>query len=119
VLANPRISFVKRYVARDLADLRAAFVDDLAFASAVAATTRELLRAREAPETWGTPLRHGLSGWRRSAFSSTKQGVADLRLIFRPRRDEAGIDVLMFGPRYFPDATSLYRFAAQRTSDKE
>ncbi len=109
---------MKRYVASDLADLRAAFADDRAFASALAATTRELLRAREAPETWGSPLRHALSGWRRSAFSSTKEGVADLRLIFRPRHDEAGIDALMFGPRYFPDATSLYRFAAQRTNDQ-
>jgi hypothetical protein len=107
------VSSVNAYVARDLAELRFAFPQDADFAAATNAVAREVARALAAPLTWGIALGHGLTGWRRSAFASAPGITADLRLIFRPR-DAGGIDVLMFGLRYHPDATSIYHTAATR-----
>lgn len=101
-------------VAQDLANLRFAFNDDSAFASAIEALANDLARAVVAPHNWGKALEHGLTGWRRSAFSSSPEGNADLRLLFRPRQG-GGIDVLMFGLRRHPDTTSIYHAAVART----
>jgi hypothetical protein len=104
---------VNARVAQDLADLRFAFTDDSAFAAAVEAVANDLARAVVSPHTWGKTLEHGLTGWRRSAFSSRPEGDTDLRLLFRPRQD-SGIDVLMFGLRRDPDTTSIYHAATAR-----
>jgi hypothetical protein len=94
--------------------LRFTFAVDASFALAVDAVAREIAKALRAPTTWGKPLEHDLTGWRRSAFASESGSGADLRLIFRPH-DGARIDVLMFGPRYLPDTTSIYHAAKVRT----
>lgn len=96
-----------------MAALRFAFPDDADFAAAAQGTANELARALGAPRTWGIALDHDLAGWRRSAFASRRSEDADLRLIFRPREDN-GIDVLMFGKRWYPDTTSIYSTAAKR-----
>jgi hypothetical protein len=92
--------------------MRFAFPDDDVFASAVAAVASELARALRASKSWGKALEGALQDWRRSAFPSVGGGVADLRLIYRPR--ESGIDVLMFGQRRHPDTTSIYSTASRR-----
>jgi hypothetical protein len=93
--------------------LRLAFPDDTRFAAAVGAVALEIARALGAVASWGKELEHDLTAWRRSAFASTEEGPADLRLIFRPRRG-GGIEVLMFGPRRHPDTTSVYYTAKAR-----
>lgn len=104
---------VNANVAVDLAALRFAYPLDADFSGACVAIATELARALSSPDTWGIALRHDLAGWRRSAFPSSVGNDADLRLIFRPR-SSGGIDVLMFGPRVQPDATSIYSTAATR-----
>jgi hypothetical protein len=90
------------------------FAVDASFALAVDAVAREIAKALRAPTSWGKPLEHDLTGWRRSAFASDNGSGADLRLIFRPH-DAAGADVLMFGARHLPDTTSIYHAAKGRT----
>lgn len=114
MLSDPTIRVVKSSVARDLVDLRWAYHDDVPFAQALEATAREVLRARKAPKTFGRPLAHELTGWRRSAFPSTPLGDADLRLIFRPH-DPVGVDIIAFGKRRMPDMRSIYLIVADRT----
>jgi hypothetical protein len=86
VLAKPTIRVVKSYVALDLANSRWAFRDDAIFAQAIEAKVKEILRALKSPTTLGHPLEHELIPWRRSAYSSSVQGEADLRLVFCPPR---------------------------------
>jgi hypothetical protein len=93
--------------------LRFAFAQDEDFAAAVSAVARELAHTLSAPATWGSALACGLTGWRRAAFASAPGIAVDLRMIFRPR-EGGGVDLLMFGPRYHPDTTSIYRAASTR-----
>jgi hypothetical protein len=96
---------VKSFVAHDLANLRWAFRDDALFARAIEATAREVLRALKSPRltTLGRPLEHDLSPWRRSAFSSSVESEADLRLVFRRARATDAVDIIAFGKRRSPD----------------
>jgi hypothetical protein len=105
---------VKAFVAHDLANLRGAFRDDALFARAIEATAREVLRALKSPTTLGCPLEHDLSPWRRSAFSSSLESEADLRLVFRPPRETVSLDIIAFGKRRSPDMTSIYHVVARR-----
>ena len=94
--------------------MRFTFTVDSSFAAAVDTVAREIAKALRAPTSWGRPLEHDLAGWHRSAFASDDGSSADLRLVFRAH-DGGGIDVLMFGPRYLPDTTSIYHAAKGRT----
>jgi hypothetical protein len=113
VLAQPTIRVVKSFVAHDLANLRWAFRDDALFARAIEATAREVLRALKSPTTLGRPLEHDLSPWRPSAFSSSLESEADLRLVFRP-----AVDIIAFGKRRSPEMSSIYHVVARRVGSE-
>jgi len=113
-LRLPNVWVVKSYVAQDLANLRRAFPLDNEFAGAVLAVAKELLFALRAPAVHGTPITYALDGWRRSRFASGRSPVSDLRLIFRKRAYDSGIEVLAFGHREIPD--TVYHTAAQRNT---
>jgi hypothetical protein len=112
------IRVVKSYVALDLANLRWAFRDDALFAQAIEATAKEVLRALKSPPTLGRPLEHELMPWRRSAYSSSLQSEADLRLVFCPPRTIDAVDVIAFGERRLPDTRSIYHIAARRVTSE-
>ena len=103
VLAKPTIRVVKSYVALDLANSRWAFRDDAIFAQAIEAKVKEILRALKSPTTLGHPLEP--IPWRRSAYSSSVQGEADLRLVFCPPRTIDAVDIIAFGKRRLPDTS--------------
>jgi hypothetical protein len=109
---------VKSYVALDLANSRWAFRDDAIFAQAIEAKVKEILRALKSPTTLGHPLEHELIPWRRSAYSSSVQGEADLRLVFCPPRTIDAVDIITFGKRRLPDTRSIYHIAARRVTSE-
>lgn len=109
-IQTPGIKVVPKYVASDLYDLRRAYPNDEDFARAIDASAKEILLALRNPQDHGIELEHGLEGWRRSKFPTESGGEATLRLVFRP--GAAGIEVLAFGDRDFPD--SVYFTAHQR-----
>lgn len=104
------VKVVPSYVAQDLAGIRRARPDDRQFTAAVLAVTKEIQTALKSPAQFGVEVSHQLEGWRRSKFASCG-GDAHLRLDFRPA-EPAGIEILAFGDREFPD--SVYRIAKER-----
>jgi hypothetical protein len=98
--------------------LRWAFREDTLFARALEATAKEVLRALKSPTTLGRPLEHELIDWRRSAYSSSLDGEADLRLVFRPVRAIDALDIIAFGKRYLPDTRSIYHIVARRVGSE-
>lgn len=105
---------MKSYVAQDLANLRWAFRDDALFARALEATAKEVLRALKSPTNLGRPLDHEPIPWRRSAYSSSLESEADLRLVFCPPRGTDAVDIIAFGKRRLPETRSIYHIAARR-----
>lgn len=110
-LAQPSVAIVPKYVAQDLANLRRAHSDDVAFSNAVRAVAKEILAALRNPAKYGVDTEFALVGWRRCRFASIKGGAPHLRLVFR-KRNSGGIEILAFGDRAFPD--SVYLTATQR-----
>jgi hypothetical protein len=99
--------------------LRRAFADDDdGYAEVLVQTALEIARALRNPRAHGDDLEHDLAGWRRSKYPSAKGGAADMRLVFRARPKEKGLDILIFAHRRGGDAdgqpTTAYHVGAKR-----
>jgi hypothetical protein len=99
--------------------LRRVFADDDdRYAEVLAQTALEIARALRNPLTHGADLEHDLVGWRRSKYPSTKGSEADMRLVFRARPKEKGVEILIFAHRRGVGAdgqpTTAYRAGAKR-----
>jgi hypothetical protein len=105
------VAIVPAYVAQDIANVRRAWPNDADFAAAVLAIAKQIKSAHAAPAQFGTAIEHELQGWRRSKFSLTSRGTADLRLVFRPTKSN-GVEILAFGSREFPE--TVYFTAKKR-----
>jgi hypothetical protein len=110
-IGQPGVVVVPKYVAHDLASLRRAHTDDADYANAIHAVAREFLIALRSPTTHGVDAEFELSGWRRSKFSSSTNGPAHLRLVFRKGK-AGGVEILAFGDRDLPQ--SVYLSAKER-----
>jgi hypothetical protein len=109
----------RQLVKDDIIALRRTFAgNDDGYAEALAQTALEITRALRNPRTHGEDLEHDLAGWRRSKYRSSRAGEADMRLVFRARPKQHGLELLVFAHRRGVDAdgrpTTAYHLGAKR-----
>lgn len=79
--------------------MRRAFAgDDVGYAEALLQTTLEIQKTMRAPSSHGAELNRNLADWRKAAYSSRRNGEADMRLVFRDRPPQ-GVEILVFAQR--------------------
>jgi aspartate carbamoyltransferase catalytic subunit len=108
-LQTPGILIDSSHVAEDLANLRSAYPDDVAFAAAVMAIAGAIQMARVQRERFGTRLEHRLQNYYSAKFQSDRKPKApsDLRLVFRPVPETNELEIITFGHRFDPQSVYL------------